>query len=443
MNATLTYSIVDGADITLLLKVLNALGFNQKISEFNIQEELYQSGILRLESSLGIITSRRPMYAYIESIMCTRHNGMAETSKFLIEQMLDFASTAVLSEIRTCRDLDGNVLNPLHKQLAGRSFVGATETPTIADWALFSLLFPKVRAFTPSQGASNYRVVRWITHLQGILVDQAGSTQLFDSEKLSSKLTDTQVFVPAVFDLIAMQKALDIISDAPASLKIAQTTPSNKKSSTTDVGGMIPIKSGQNGPIKEKKLKEKKESIQETANPVHPLARVDLRVGKVLKAEKHPTADRLYVEEVDLGEESPRTVVSGLVGKIPLEELQGRLCLFVCNLKPATLVKVLSSAMLLCASSEVLTSENGSTVEDCLFDAVVPPQGAKPGDRVTIAGVNPFPDQVIKPKEQTWEVVRVKLTVRDGVAHYEDSPLVIHGGTEPFTGGKISAGPIS
>ena len=45
--------------------------------------------------------------------------------------------------------------------------------------------------------------------------------------------------------------------------------------------------------------------------PVHEL--IDVRVGKVLKAFKHEDADKLYVEEIDLGEAEPRTICSGLV----------------------------------------------------------------------------------------------------------------------------------
>lgn len=47
------------------------------------------------------------------------------------------------------------------------------------------------------------------------------------------------------------------------------------------------------------------------APPVHEL--VDVRVGKVLKCYKHEEADKLYVEEVDVGEEEPRQICSGLV----------------------------------------------------------------------------------------------------------------------------------
>lgn len=58
------------------------------------------------------------------------------------------------------------------------------------------------------------------------------------------------------------------------------------------------------------------------------MARLDIRVGKILKAEKHPKADSLYVEEIDVGGGEIRTVVSGLVKYIPLEAMQ------VCSIFP-------------------------------------------------------------------------------------------------------------
>lgn len=50
---------------------------------------------------------------------------------------------------------------------------------------------------------------------------------------------------------------------------------------------------------------------------------MDIRVGKIISCEKHPDADSLYVEQIDVGEaEGPRTIVSGLVKYVPLEEMQ-------------------------------------------------------------------------------------------------------------------------
>ena len=51
-------------------------------------------------------------------------------------------------------------------------------------------------------------------------------------------------------------------------------------------------------------------------------SRLDFRVGKIVAVEKHPDADTLYVETVDLGEDKPRTIVSGLVNHIPIEQVR-------------------------------------------------------------------------------------------------------------------------
>lgn len=51
-----------------------------------------------------------------------------------------------------------------------------------------------------------------------------------------------------------------------------------------------------------------------------------------------------------MGEEEPRTIVSGLVNFISAEELTGRRVLVLCNLKPRTMRGVTSHGMLLCAS---------------------------------------------------------------------------------------------
>ena len=80
--------------------------------------------------------------------------------------------------------------------------------------------------------------------------------------------------------------------------------------------------------------KEKKEVKKEDEHPVD-TGRLDLRVGHIRKASKHPDADSLYVEAIDLGEEKPRTVISGLVKFIPEEEMQDRMVIILCNLKQA------------------------------------------------------------------------------------------------------------
>lgn len=72
---------------------------------------------------------------------------------------------------------------------------------------------------------------------------------------------------------------------------------------------------------KPKSKKGNKPSPTAAADVKIDASRLDMRVGHIVSAIKHPNADRLFVEDVNVGEEKNRTVVSGLAGKIPLEEV--------------------------------------------------------------------------------------------------------------------------
>merc|ERR1712168_1578672 len=114
--------------------------------------------------------------------------------------------------------------------------------------------------------------------------------------------------------------------------------------------------------VKHVKSNKKKNNQQAgDAKDNNPLAtKLDIRIGKIVKAEKHPDADSLYVETIDFGEENTRTVVSGLAGLVEIEKLRNRLVVCLCNLKPQKMRGILSEAMLLCAST---IGENGKIDE--------------------------------------------------------------------------------
>jgi len=99
---------------------------------------------------------------------------------------------------------------------------------------------------------------------------------------------------------------------------------------------------------------------------------IDLRVGLIRKAEKHPDADSLYVSRIDVGEDKERIVCSGLVKYIPLEEMQNRYVVCVCNLKEVKMRGITSQAMVLAASERV-----GGDAEKEKVELVIPPSGAK------------------------------------------------------------------
>lgn len=50
-------------------------------------------------------------------------------------------------------------------------------------------------------------------------------------------------------------------------------------------------------------------------------SRLLLKVGQITDIKKHPDADTLYVETVNLAEDKPRTIVSGLVKHVPIEQV--------------------------------------------------------------------------------------------------------------------------
>jgi methionyl-tRNA synthetase len=75
---------------------------------------------------------------------------------------------------------------------------------------------------------------------------------------------------------------------------------------------------------------------------------MDLRVAEITDVQDHPKADRLYVLQVDLGEEK-RTVVAGLKQHYDKKELLGKKVVVFVNLKPAELRGVTSNGMVLAA----------------------------------------------------------------------------------------------
>ncbi|KAF6260145.1 hypothetical protein COO60DRAFT_1269643 [Scenedesmus sp. NREL 46B-D3] len=139
-----------------------------------------------------------------------------------------------------------------------------------------------------------------------------------------------------------------------------------------------------------------------TADELAALQALDVRVGRIISCEPHPDADSLYVEKIDVGEDEPRTIVSGLVKYVPLEAMQGRAVIVLCNLKPRNMRGIKSSGMLLAASN----------AEHTEVEPLLPAQGAAPGSRVWFGQhteqakpMEPNPLQ----KKKVWEGVQPLL----------------------------------
>jgi aminoacyl tRNA synthase complex-interacting multifunctional protein 1 len=176
-------------------------------------------------------------------------------------------------------------------------------------------------------------------------------------------------------------------------------------------------------------------SSKESSSAEIDISSLDIRVGLITKAWEHPEADKLYCEEIDLGEESgPRLIASGLKAYYTVEEMNvGRKVLVVANLKSRKLVGVPSHGMVLCASSA-----DGTSVQ-----FIQPPVDAVVGERITVQGYVGEPateNQVLKKKILDSVFPHLK-TNNDCVATYKGVPLMTTAG--PCKAASLTNSPIA
>lgn len=112
---------------------------------------------------------------------------------------------------------------------------------------------------------------------------------------------------------------------------------------------------------------EKKEAAQEPVPQklfatIDDFQKIEIRLGTVLSVDAVEGADKLYMLKVDLGEESPRQILSGIREFVQPENLLGKQFPFVTNLAPRVLRGYESQGMILAANSgETLALLNPTT----------------------------------------------------------------------------------
>ena len=122
-------------------------------------------------------------------------------------------------------------------------------------------------------------------------------------------------------------------------------------------------------PAKAKTKTKKQEAtaaVEEQFIEFEDFQKVQLKVGTVLAAEKHPDADRLLLVKVDTGEAEPRQVVAGLADFFAPDDLVGKQVVVVANLKPRKLRKQVSQGM-------ILAVKDGETMKLLTTTGEVPP----------------------------------------------------------------------
>ncbi|TVY19619.1 tRNA-aminoacylation cofactor ARC1 [Lachnellula arida] len=334
------------------------------------------------------------------------------------------------------------LLDTLNTHLASRTtLLGAK--PSKADIALYQSLAPHVAAWTPEQRTGQQghpNIVRHLDFVQnsplfGLSVPEAEKVKVDPEEILYVK---PPVDAKAEKERLKKEKAAAAaaggeqaaVADQTKGKGVGEKVAEKVEGAKNAVVGAV---TGQQAKKEKKEKAPKPQKAPAVAAPLSP-ALIDLRVGHILKAIKHPEADSLFVSTIAMGDKAGtddttefegqvcRTVCSGLNGLVPLEEMQGRKVVVVCNLKPVKMRGIKSSAMVLAASPRLKEGEEDHHAGP--VELVTPPADAKAGERVFFEGWKGEPEGVLNPKKKVWEMIQPGFTTTSDLEVGFDAGIV-------------------
>jgi len=144
---------------------------------------------------------------------------------------------------------------------------------------------------------------------------------------------------------------------------------------------------------------------------------ISLKTAKILKVEKHPEADKLYIETLDDGSDNERIILSGLVPYLTPEQLLGKTVVIADNLKPRKMRGIESHGMLLAADYKDENGKECVEVLDCSW--------AKPGTQILLEGTSSINE---KPEEIDAEnFFAVDILVKNNTVCIGDKALMVEG----------------
>ncbi|XP_010658173.2 uncharacterized protein LOC100251895 isoform X2 [Vitis vinifera] len=296
-------------------------------------------------------------------------------------------------------------LHVINEELAEKSvLMGDGLKPSEADVIVFSLLHPFVIGLPNTERQKLPHLVRWMEYIQ--------SKENF-GELFPKILLENDVIELPKPKIVVKLEADPNAKKTVQSTKNADNTEANPNSKKSDVKKVT----GNNAAAEQKKKLPEKEAVEKDKEVS--ISLLNIQVGLIRKAWKHPSADSLLVEEIDVGDAKLRQVVSGLAKYCSPEELTNRRVVLITNVKPGKLRDVMSEGLVLCASNEDHTG----------VEPLLPPEGAKIGERVSFSGNEGKPEDVLNPKKKQLEKITPHLFTDDkGVATFKGIPFMTSGG---------------
>ena len=184
---------------------------------------------------------------------------------------------------------------------------------------------------------------------------------------------------------------------------------------------------------KEKKQEKKAEPavLPEAEQPAHFAKNIQLKVAKIVKVDRNPDSDKLYVEHLDDGSGTDRVIQSGLVPYLKEEDLLGKHVIIADNLAPRKMRGIESRGMLLAAD---YNDENG---KECVELITAP--WAEPGTKVVLEGDDVNAEKPAEIQADTFFQIEIK--VNNKTVQIGGKNLTAAG--KPLSTEKTINGPVS
>ena len=184
---------------------------------------------------------------------------------------------------------------------------------------------------------------------------------------------------------------------------------------------------------KEKKQEKKAEPsvLPEAEQPAHFAKNIQLKVAKIVKVDRNPDSDKLYVEHLDDGSGTDRVIQSGLVPYLKEEDLLGKNVIIADNLAPRKMRGIESRGMLLAAD---YNDENG---KECVELITAP--WAEPGTKVVLEGDDVNAEKPAEIQADTFFQIEIK--VNNKTVQIGGKNLTAAG--KPLSTEKTVNGPVS
>jgi len=294
-------------------------------------------------------------------------------------------------------------LKRLNDRLADRVYL-AGNSLTLADLIVYVVVHPDAMTFPVAQYGTFCNLLRWHDFVQET-VDVSLTLKAVKRKLSAFDFVSPQKRSPQ--DNIPRRSAGKVTDEGGDCSENAGT----KKESNTDT----PTNAEELDETKPKRSNEKEMQPKETKKKDEPrIDMLDLRIGKIVSVKAHPDADALYIEEIDMGEEKPRQVISGLKKFVSEDDMQGRFVVVCCNLKAVNMRGVRSNGMVMCASD----------AEHTRVEPLMPPDNVAVGEKISFEGFGQAPLEEIKPKQKILEALFPSLvTDPEGIARYKDIPF--------------------